>query len=294
MRCLSLVAVCACVALSGCTITGLEETATRQAWPSDAEDAFGCTPLSLDFFGGGIRGSGSGVFVSDRWLLTAAHVVPDGAQYVSIWTGSSLSPSGVVMPIELVITGGGEPVEAGDWALVRVPAKVKQLGARTARLVDATDEHGALLVGFPTIDGDMAELFAPRQMVVLASESPATLDFFTDVGELRYFRMVHGWTALGGASGGPVVVRDGRGRPGVGGLVLGRVEYRGLWRRGRAIVTHAMPPQAWLAAAGALDGLPSRTGHDAVLVWDEADELERPTLSGDGNGVSQRRAASGR
>lgn len=292
MKWLALLAVW--VALSGCTITGLEETATREAWPADAEDAFGCTPLSLDFFGGGIRGSGSGVFVSDRWLLTAAHVVPDGAQYVSIWMDDGASPMGVVMPIELVITGGGEPVEAGDWALVRVPAKVSQLGARPARLVDGPEMDGALLVGFPTIDGEMAELFAPRQMVVLASEAPGALDFFTDVGELRYFRMVRGWTALGGASGGPVVVRDEGGRPGVGGLVLGRVEYRGLWRRGRAIVAHAVPPQAWLAAQGMLDGLPSRSGGDTMLVWEGAEGLGRPTLSDDGDGVPQRQAASGR
>lgn len=293
MRWAALLAMAIVLAAGGCTITGMEETATRQAWPADAEDTFGCTPVSLDFFGGSVRGSGSGVFVSERWLLTAAHVVPSDAQFVWIWMNDESGPAGMVMPIELVITGGGEPVEAGDWALVRVPAKIGQLGARPARLLEEVDSPEALLVGFPTIDGEGGGLFSPRQIVVLSSERPGVVGFLDDDGELRYFRMVRGWSALGGASGGPVVVQDDGGKPGVGGIVLGRVEYRGLWRHGRAIVTHAVPPQAHLAAKGMLDDLPSRMGPDAMLVWDGDDGL-RPTLTDDGDGVPQRQAASGR
>ncbi len=67
--------------LGGCTITGLEETATREMWPANAEAACGCTPLSIDLFGGDVRGSGSGVFVSARCLHTAAHEVPHAATH---------------------------------------------------------------------------------------------------------------------------------------------------------------------------------------------------------------------
>ncbi|OAB63900.1 hypothetical protein AY599_25995 [Leptolyngbya valderiana BDU 20041] len=279
------------VGLAGCTFTGLEETATRQAWPADAEAVFGCTPVSVDFFGGRVRGSGSGVFVSDRWFLTAAHVVPDDAQYAWMWVNEPGSGRGVVMPLEVVITGGGEPVEAGDWALVRFPAHVDALGAMPARLVegDLADDR-AVLVGFPTRGEPVSGSFTPREVVVLESDAPVLVEpFLSEVDEtLRYFRMVSGWSKLGGASGGPVVVHDAQGRPGVAGILLGRVEYRGLWRRGRLIVAHQVPAQAFLAASGALDSLPPRRTRDAMLVRSEA------TLSGDGNRVSQRKAASGR
>ena len=282
--------------LGACTISGLEETATQQVWPMDVEGTFGCTPVSLDFFGGGIRGSGSGVFVSDRWLLTAAHVVPSDAQYVWIWRNDDASPLGMVMPIELIVSGGGKPVEAGDWALVRVPRHAGRMGVQHARLVSRMSDAPGLLVGFPTMGDVQADLFSPRQMVVLESEAPSA-GFFDDDSDLRYFRMVRGWSALGGASGGPVIVRDAQGRPAVGGIVLGRVEYRGLWRRGRAIVAHAIPPQAMLAARGMLDDLPSRDGADVLLVGSGGDGggATGPSYAeGDGNGISQRQAASRR
>lgn len=295
MKLLAVVLACCASALSGCTITGLEETATRQAWPADAEAMFGCTPVIVDFFGGRVRGSGSGVFVSDRWLLTAAHVVPDDAQYASISSAEFDSHRGVVMPVQVVITGGGEPVEAGDWALVRFPENVGSLGSRPARLLDeGPDGESAVLVGFPTREHADSSLFTPRELLVLQSEAPILtepklLEDASPSGEsLRYFRMAQGWSRLGGASGGPVVSYDEQGRPGVTGILLGRVEYRGFWRRGRAIVAHRLPPQAYLAATGVLDALPDRAGRDAMLVQGGA------TLSGDGDRVPQRQAASGR
>lgn len=292
MRRVAALALVLAVVLGGCTITGLEETATRQAWPADARAAFGCTPVSIDLFGGRVRGSGSGVFVSDRWLLTAAHVVPEGAQFAWISSGEGRGSSGYVYPIEVVLTGGGEPVEPGDWALIRLPERAAEMGLAPARLADAPPGQGdAVLVGFPTVEGP-GDLFSPREVVVLRSESPGPVEFLGRPGEdqLRYLRMVRGWSKLGGASGGPVVVRDERGRPAVAGILLGRVEYRGVWRRGRAIVTHAVPAQAHLAARGLLDGLPSRLGPDAMLVWGGAGS--GPTLDDDGHGVPQRQAAS--
>ena len=301
-RACSTILVLALLLLGGCTIAGFEETAWRTTWPADAEDAFGCTPLSIDLFGGAIRGSGSGVFVSDRWLLTAAHVVPDDARYAWLWAHRPDGPVAVVLPIEVIITGGGDPVAAGDWALIRVPAMAETLDARPARLVDARDAERATLVGFPTAEHDRPrgehEALSPREVVVLRSGATAPADFLEDdvfagdERQLHHFRMVRGWSALGGASGGPVIVRDAAGRPGVAAIVLGRVEYRGFWRRGRAIVAHAVPPQAHLAARGLLDDLPARTEHDAVLVWDP--DAHAPTLHADGDGVPQRQAAGGR
>ncbi|MEQ8318125.1 MAG: trypsin-like peptidase domain-containing protein [Phycisphaerales bacterium] len=291
----ALALACVVSAMGGCTITGLEETATRQAWPADAEAVFGCTPVIVDFFGGRIRGSGSGVFVSDRWLLTAAHVVPDDAQYAWISSAEADAGLGVVMPVEIVMTGGGEPVESGDWALVRFPEIVDGLGSPPARLLDGRFEAArAVLVGFPTLEPDGSSPFTPRELMVLRSDAPASTNPTLLASDddpsaaLRYFRMVPGWSKLGGASGGPVVSYDEAGRPGVSGILLGRVEYRGFWRRGRAIVAHRLPPQAYLAATGALDALPDRTDRDAMLVQVGA------TLSGDGNRVPQRQAASGR
>ncbi|MEQ8844218.1 MAG: trypsin-like peptidase domain-containing protein [Phycisphaerales bacterium] len=297
MRIVGVALVCVLVVLGGCTITGMEETARREAWPANAEVAFGCTPVSLDLLGSGIRGSGSGVFVSERWILTAAHVIPEGSQYVWLWVDSPTGPVAMVLPIEVIISGGGEPVEAGDWALIRVPDMAERLGAQPARLVDQAAMGEATLVGFPTEGGlaerDQRPTPSPRQAVVLRSDPPEAVSFLDEeeAFPLRYFRMVRGWSALGGASGGPVVVRDASGRPGVAGIVLGRVEYRGLWRRGRAIVTHAVPPQAFLAARGVLDALPSR--EDGVLLV-RAGVDAAPTLDVDGNGVPQRQAASGR
>ncbi len=287
---------CGALLMGGCTITGLEETATRVEWPADADMVFGCTPVSIDLFGGRVRGSGSGVFVSNRWLLTAAHVVPEGARYAWISTNDADVGKGYVLPIEVVITGGGEPVEAGDWALIRFPETAARLGATPARLVDESlAGEGAVLVGFPTMGANDA-LFSPREVVVLRSDAPGPVGFLADGtdGELRYLRMVRGWSRLGGASGGPVVVRDAAGRPGVAGILLGRVEYRGLWRHGRAIVTHAVPPQAHLAARGMLDDLPSRVGPEAMLVWEGGLGPRGATLSDHGDGVPQRQAASGR
>lgn len=291
MRLLAL-AIAVVVSLGGCTITGLEETATRQAWPADAWAAFGCTPVSVDFFGGRVRGSGSGVFVSDRWLLTAAHVVPADARHAWLWTHEPGSGTGALAPVEVVLTGGGEPVEGGDWALVRFPERVAALGAPPARLVEGGPDARAVLVGFPTRGDPAAGASTPREVVVLRSDAPGLTEPLVEASEsdaaLRYFRMVAGWSRLGGASGGPVVVHDAAGQPGVAGILLGRVEYRGLWRRGRAIVTHAVPPQAFLAASGVLDSLPARSDRGAMLVWGGA------TLSDDGHGVSQRQAAGGR
>ncbi|MFI4916422.1 MAG: trypsin-like peptidase domain-containing protein [Phycisphaerales bacterium JB060] len=286
------------VLLGGCTIAGLEETATRQAWPADAETVFGCTPVSVDFFGGRVRGSGSGVFVSDRWLLTAAHVVPEDASYAWLWTKTDGPSTGVAMPVEVVITGGGEPVESGDWALVRFSERVAALGAQPARLLaDGFEDARAVLVGFPTRGELEHGLYTPRDVVVLRSDAPGAAQVLVGASEdepdLRYFRMVPGWSALGGASGGPVVMRDADGRPGVAGLVLGRLEYHGLWRRGRVIVTHDLPPQAHLAASGALDDLPSRAGRDRLLVRTGAGG-GRATLTSDGDCVPQWQAASGR
>ncbi len=295
MKAVGLVLTLCLMMLGGCTITGLEETATRQKWPADAEAMFGCTPVIVDFFGGKVRGSGSGVFVSDRWLLTAAHVVPDDAQYASIASAEDHSHRGVVMPVEVVITGGGDPVQAGDWALVRFPRHVGSLGSRPARLLDeGFNDASAVLVGFPTREQDGSSPFTPRELLVLQSDAPVLtepllLENEAQLGtSLRYFRMAPGWARLGGASGGPVVAYDDAGRPGVVGILLGRVEYRGFWRRGRAIVAHEVPPQAFLAASGALDTLPDRTDRDAMLVQGGA------TLSGDGDRVPQRKAASGR
>lgn len=257
--------------VGGCTITGLEETARREAWPADAEAVFGCTPVSIDLVGGRVRGSGSGVFVSDRWLLTAAHVVPEGARFAWISFEKNGEIVGAMYPVEVIVTGGGEPVGAGDWALVRLPERVREIGATPARLVDVElEDTGALLVGFPTSDDDDVGLFSPREVIVLRSEAPGHVERLGYDGEreLRYFRMVRGWSEFGGASGGPVVVYDGRGRPGVAGIVLGRVEYRGIWHRGRAIVTHAVPEQAFEAARGALDGLPSRIGPEELPTGD--------------------------
>lgn len=285
--------VCGVLLAGGCTITGLEETATLVQWPDDAEHAFGCTPVSLDLFGGRVRGSGSGVFVSDRWLLTAAHVVPEGARYAWISTMRDSGAMGYVFPIELILTGGGEPVESGDWALIRLPERVLEVGATPARLVGGMAEgEGAMLVGFPTM-GD-GGLFSPREVVVLRSDAPVAVGVLKGDDEaLGYLRMVRGWSRLGGASGGPVVVQDSSGRPSVAGILLGRVEYRGLWRHGRAIVTHSVPAQAFLAARGVLDDLPSRGGPEAMLVWGEG-VIGRPTLSGNGHGIPQRQAASRR
>src|SRR5690606_10605253 len=153
------VAILLCaVFVGGCTISGLEETATRQAWPADVEAVFGCTPVGVDILGGGVRGSGSGVFVSDRWLLTAAHVVPEGARFAWVWKSAPGSASGMVLPIELVITGGGEPVEEGDWALIRFTPLAEQLEITPARLLEggvasSSADGDSVLVGFPTKDG---------------------------------------------------------------------------------------------------------------------------------------------
>lgn len=264
-----LLGACALLA-SGCTITGLEETATRETWPADAEAVFGCTPVSIDLVGGRVRGSGSGVFVSDRWLLTAAHVVPEGARFAWVSFEREGAIVGAMYPVEVILSGGGEPVEAGDWALIRLPERVEEIGATPARLVEGSIENtGAVLVGFPTTDKDVG-LFTPREVVVLRSEAPGPIEQLGHGSEreLRYFRMVRGWSELGGASGGPVVVYDEKGRPGVAGILLGRVEYRGVWLRGRAIVTHAVPEQAFLAARGALDDLPSRVGPEEMLTGD--------------------------
>jgi hypothetical protein len=286
----ALAAVALAALVGGCTIPGLEETATRQSWPADTTAAFGCTPVSIDLFGGRVRGSGSGVFVSDRWLLTAAHVVPEGAQFAWISTSEDRGSSGYVYPIEVVITGGGEPVEPGDWALIRLPERASEMGVEPARLMDALPGEGAaVLVGFPTVEGP-GDWFSPREVVVLQSEAPGPVSFLGqgEGAELGYLRMVRGWSRLGGASGGPVVVRDAGGAPAVSGILLGRVEYRGLWRRGRAIVTHAVPAQAHLAALGLLDGLPSRLGPEAMLVWGQSEA--GATLDEHGDGVPQRQA----
>jgi hypothetical protein len=268
------VALVMCVALlGGCTISGLEETATRQAWPNDVEAVFGCTPVGVDILGDGVRGSGSGVFVSDRWLLTAAHVVPEGATHAWVWKHAPGSASGMVLPIELIITGGGEPVEAGDWALIRFAALADALDVAPARLLEGraaeADGDASVLVGFPTTGGP-GDFAMPREVVVLRSTALGDVGQLgnDDGGELEYLRMVRGWSQLGGASGGPVVVRDEHGRPGVAGILLGRVEYRGLWLRGRAIVTHAVPQQAFLAARGMLDDLPSRYEPQEMLSSD--------------------------
>lgn len=287
--------VSACVALAGgCTIAGLEETAQRVAWPADEAEAFGCTPVGVDFFGGNVRGSGSGVFVSDRWLLTAAHAVPESAAFA--WVSAGPGPhDGVLARVEWVLRGGGAPVEAGDWALVRLSESVRRLGATPGRLGGRLgDDSPALVVGFPTSDRPDPGAHAARDAVALWSAMPMTRELARGDGPVRYLRMVRGWSQLGGASGGPVLVDGGDGVPRVAGLLLGRVEYRGLWRRGRAIVVHDVPAQAYLAASGALDDLPLGDDGPGVLVMGRARPTRGATLADDGHGVPQRQVASRR
>ncbi|MEO1008787.1 MAG: serine protease [Planctomycetota bacterium] len=288
--------LCVLVAPPGCVVSGLEETAVRVPWPARAEREFGCTPVSVDVFGAGERGSGSGVLVSDRWLLTAAHVVPEGAAQALVLVDPD-RPRGVVAPIEVIVQGGGEPVREGDWALLRLGGAIDHLPARQASLasgVVSLDE--VLLVGFPTTPASAEEPFA-RDPFVLRTDAPDVRAWRTEEGPVRYLRMASAWTKLGGASGGPVVVRDGVGVPRVVGIVLGRIEHRTLFARGRAIVVHDLPAQAHLAAAGALDDLPSGVDGPRLLTADEITgepAAASATLVLDGDGLPQRRTAEPR
>lgn len=278
----------------GCTMAGLEETARHVAWPADTASAFGCTPVGVDFFGANVRGSGSGVFVSGQWLLTASHAVPEGTNFAWVWVGPG-PHAGVLVRVEWVLRGGGAPVEAGDWALVRVSESVQRLGVVPGRLGGLLDEGSrALVVGFPTSDRPDPGAHAAREAVALWSAVPMASELVEGDGPVRYLRMVRGWSRLGGASGGPVLVEGPDGRPVVAGLLLGRIEYRGLWRRGRAIVVHDVPHQAFLAASGALDDLPFGHGARGLLVRGQGPGPGGATLADDGDGVPQRRAASRR
>ncbi|MCW5755882.1 MAG: trypsin-like peptidase domain-containing protein [Phycisphaeraceae bacterium] len=292
--CLGLVLLAVVALCGGCTITGLEETAQRVNWPVDATTAFGCTPVGVDFFGANVRGSGSGVFVSAQWLLTASHAVPEGTNFAWVWMGPG-PHSGVLVRVELVLRGGGEPVEAGDWALVRFSESVRRLGAMPGQLGGKIGEDsGVLVVGFPTSDRPDPGAHSARDAVALWSALPRAEGLDRGEGPVRYLRMVRGWSRLGGASGGPVIVEGPDGQPRVAGLLLGRIEYRGLWRRGRAIVVHDVPPQAYLAASGALDDLPLGLGGRGVLVQETGWPGDGATLASDGDGIPQRQAASRR
>lgn len=291
----------------GCVVRGLEATATTGRWPVDAESAFGCTPVMVEVFGSGVRSSGSGVLIAPRWLLTAGHVVPEGAQVAVV---SRLdrphAASGVGTPVEVIISGGGRAVRAGDWALLRLGAAVEHLGATPAPLWPAglPTPEPATVVGFPLVvpasgdgdgtgkpasdvagdgaeDGERAGAIGRAALVLRTERSRArVLGRSRDEGALRFYRAPASG-ALGGASGGPVLAADASGRPVLVGVLLGRLEHRGLLRRGRALVAHAIPPEAYLAAAGVLEG---GVGPAAGL-WGPA------TLPVDGDGLPQRRAA---
>lgn len=243
----------------------------------------GCSPLLLAVYGRepaapgerprGVVGGGSGIAVHDRIILTAGHVVPEGARWVSL---RSIPHAGETAPrrpagarIQRVVRGGGGAVSEGDWALLILERPLSGLGIAPAPCLcpagsDAPCTGCAVLIaGYPFPPGHASfDDMTRREPVLLRTrlaDAPAAggARATGDRHSFLYADYPEGRTGLDGLSGGPVFDPAPPGPPRLIGIHIasGTTRFGDLTLR-RTAVIRRLPAAEIAAAIAALDAPP--------------------------------------
>lgn len=242
-----------------CLLTGCASVPTTAGLPpaSRTRELVGCTPLLLTVMAGDDHGAGSGVLVHPRVILTAGHVVPEGAGAVLAFV--DLDGGGEMVGVDQIVRGSRQGWWGDDWALLVLSEPFRVLPAVPAsRLGDGAEPplgDPLIMAGFPGLKPGEARGMPYQHEAVLirtgavkrpawAAEDPAVW-FASDLEE---------WRPLTGMSGGPVFLNC-RGGPLLVGLFVGEAskQLAGV-RYDRALVIAPLPRAAIEAAVVSVGG----------------------------------------
>jgi hypothetical protein len=193
--------LCAAVG-AGCAGSG---TTSARVAPLTSIDAatLGCTPLMLMVQGEGAAGAGSGVLVHPRVIVTAEHVVPEGARSVMAFVDGG---AGEAVRIELVVRGTREGFWNGDWALIVLAEPFGSLRAQVATRMAAADQpipspgDEVVIAGFPIAGNDPME----RSPVVITTRVMAPPPWVSRSEDVFFAYNTRDDAERPGASGSPV------------------------------------------------------------------------------------------
>lgn len=192
----------AAVVLHAGVMTGCAgHTARIEPLTSANASAMGSTPLMLVVQGNGAAGAGSGVLVHPRVILTAEHIVAEGARSLMAFVDGGV---GEAVRIERVVRGTREGFWDGDWALVVLEEPFGSLRALVAaRMADRPlPSPGAevVIAGFPIVGDDPME----RSPVVITTRVVAPPSWLSRSEEVFFAHNTRDDAERPGASGSPV------------------------------------------------------------------------------------------
>lgn len=217
-------------------------------------------PLALTVSGGDPygthwTGSGSGVLVHPRIVLTANHVVPPEPRAVSFGEGEEASR--ILRVVRGPVGSGSHAQWRGDWVLIILAEPPRGLRAVSTHLVSAASDPlppGSPLImagfAFARAAGNSGGAMA-RTGELVRTEVVSDPGFETRDPDVFYASGRVADPELAGCSGGPVFVADAAETWTLAGIYLGRTgrSVLGIQTEQALVVRRIPAEQIWAAAA---------------------------------------------